>query len=272
MCDIDIVMELRRSLFESRSELRAFQALLIEKAPQWSRSVRNHWWAGRDTSVDFSDPDSLWVSLLQMGDETAPRRDAGREPRRLAFMELRGANRAFDVVVSADDAVLSSTGSAKIIGNDVAIQVRAASVDGQSAIRWSRQVFEIACSLLSAAYGHMHCMAEYEAKNIRRSEGTIAAVGVDRDRYLPGIYWHNYFDEEVIAAIGLDCDRIEGLEVERLDEGLFIRVAEDPAQWNSEEYQARVQQVVGACRAGVIFDRFGDNPGVPGLARMMGLE
>lgn len=59
-------------------------------------------------------------------------------------------------------------------------------------------------------------------------------VGRDYERYVPGLYWLNYFSREFAALHGIHLERLsEGLqaEVSELENGWLVKLYESPKQW-----------------------------------------
>lgn len=162
---------------------------------------------------------------------------------------LRGASAASTVVVSVDAMVLSKLGVKKQLGNEVALQVRAARVEGRRGAVWLGEVLERWCDVLSPAWASAQHCGEYDAKVMVYGEA-VRAVGRDFGRWLPGLFWVNFFGPPYRRLLGMERLRsTPGWRVVEVDGGVLVRLGEDPAAWDSAEYavvEQRVREHLGA--------------------------
>jgi hypothetical protein len=250
---LDVVIRPARFLLQE-GQLDEVQRVLRDHAPQWSKQARI--WRSREDQkpADLARPGSLEELIRE--DEarlgTSPMRkvlDAELGPRRsarfLGSAELRGEDDALTVVISVDEYALAPLGSEWIFGNRVSLQVRRSKVEGVDAVAWSAEVFQTLCDGLPSLYGDVHSSAEYDAKNMSREGGGLEAVGVDASKHLPGIYWLNFFGKPYCDLIGRDrLLSAPAAEVREVDDGVLLRLADDPREWASPEYKAVERRVL----------------------------
>lgn len=179
---------------------------------------------------------------------------AGDE-RLVGSAELRGAGPELVVVVSVDERVVSRLGPATELGNHIALQVRRPNVDGGGGAVWVREVFQALCDRLSPAWGSAQHPGEYWAKVM--SDGpSIAAVGRDFGRFLPGVFWLNFFGRRYRALLGDDRLRSTPAdEVVVVDDGVLVALAPGPWGWDTPEYAVAEQRARDHLGSEVFFSK-----------------
>ena len=86
---------------------------------------------------------------------------------------------------------------------------------------------------------------EYDAKNISHEGGGTEAVGVDVSRYLPGLYWLNFFGKPYCELIGLErLLDTPAHEVKGVDDGVLVRLSKDSREWEREDYREAERKVL----------------------------
>ncbi|HEY1543064.1 MAG TPA: hypothetical protein VGG01_11695 [Xanthobacteraceae bacterium] len=247
---------------EPGDELDVLQSLLATHAPAWCTKLRI-WRGPRDQRpVDISRPGALKEVVLAACYERGPTYRALVEQygkpefeRPSGSAELRGSHRDLTVVISVDQMVLSPLGKAWCLGNKVAVQLRGATARKPSGNEWTAKFFTDLCDQLSPAWGHVGAVAEYWAKVMSVSP-RIEAIGRDFGRYLPGLFWLNFFGRRLCEHVG----KGRFLEtrshlVREVDSGVLIGLSAAPGRWDAPEYrteEARVRQHLGA---DLFFDR-----------------
>lgn len=250
---LDVVIRAARFLFQE-GQLDEVQRVLREHAPQWSKQARM--WRSRNDQkpVDLDRPGALEELIRE--DEArlgaSPIRKAldaemgpWRDPRFLGSTELRGDGDALTVVISVDEYALAPLGNEWIFGNRLSLQVRRSKVEGVDAVAWSAEMFQALCGALPSLYGDVHSSDEYDAKNMSHEGGGLEAVGIDASKHLPGLYWLNFFGKPYCDLIGrhrlLSAPAAETREV---NEGVLLRLFDDPRKWASPEYKAVERRVL----------------------------
>ncbi|MGQ0837717.1 hypothetical protein [Actinokineospora sp.] len=225
-------------------ELDALQDLLGELAPRWSAKLRL-WRGPRDQRpIEVARPGALRGAVFDaVGERGETYRELveahGTPPleRVSGSAELRGAGPELVVVVSLDDLVLSPMGARRLLGNGIAVQVRRPTVERRPAPAWLAEAFERLCAL-SPAWGCACHPGEYWAKAM--SDGPrVEAVGRDFGRFLPGLFWSNFFGRRYRDLVGRDRFAAvpDGLAV-AVDGGTLVSLGIDPIAWRTPGYAA----------------------------------
>lgn len=255
---VDLDAEIVFDRFLSDADLAGLQDELVRMAPKWSTRLRI-WRGPRDQrAIDLADPDALGrMVLAAAGERGATYRrlvaEYGRGPaeRLTGSAELRGAGPELVVVVSVDEIVLSTLGQRKLFGNQIALQVRRATVAGRPGADWLAEMFEALCARLVPAWGHAGHAGEYWAKVMSESP-RIEAVGRDFGQYLPGVFWLNFFGPAYTKCIG--PQRFAALPTEFVTSvatGRLVRLATDPLTWTAPDYvidERRTRDILGRDR------------------------
>jgi hypothetical protein len=147
------------------------------------------------------------------------------------------------VIVSVDERVVRRVGDSTALGNKVALQVRRAKVAGRSGTAWTAEVFEALCRCLSPVWGQAGHPDEYWAK-VMSERPSIRAIGRDFGRFLPGVFWLNFFGRRYRDLFG--DHRLQSTpasQVVTVEEGVLIGLGLEPSCWDTPEYAA-VEQLV----------------------------
>jgi hypothetical protein len=243
-------------------ELDFLQRMLATHAPAWCTKLRV-WRSARDQRpVDISRLGALKEVVLSACYERGPTYRAlvqqyGKPEfeRPSGQAELRGSHRDLTLVISVDQAVLSPLGKKWSLGNKVNVQLRGATARKPSGGEWIAKLFAELCEQLSPAWGHVGAVAEYWAKVMSVSP-RIEAVGRDFGRYLPGLFWLNFFGQRLCEHTGksrfLDT---RSHVVAEVNAGVLIGLSPDPGRWDTPEYQAEEARVRQHLGADLFFDR-----------------
>lgn len=163
----------------------------------------------------------------------------GPHARRSGSVELRGADETLTVVLALDDYLFAPSAGRWLWGNTVTIQIREALSRSNFAVDFARRFAAAACSELSPWYAHGHLREEWDQKNISREGGGVMAVGLDVSRYLPGVYWLNFFGEPYCNLIGKDRLLHAPVgEARAVDAGVLLFLSPTPDAWDTPEYRA----------------------------------
>lgn len=96
---------------------------------------------------------------------------------------------------------------------------------------------------------------EWNAKNMELERGA-RAIGGDISRYLPGLYWLNFFGEPYRKLIGKErLLSAPAHEIVEVDAGVLVCLAERPESWDSPEYKAVENRVLDHLGREYFFDR-----------------
>jgi hypothetical protein len=246
--DLDLKVVCDRYL-GAAGELDGLQELLTEVAPRWSRHLRA-WGSTKDQlPIDVSQPGTLREAVLSIATRRGPtyqvqvERHGPGDERLFGSAELRGAGSELTVVLSVDQRVVSSLGGATRLGNTVALQIRRPKVEGQAGVDWALGVFEELCDRLSPVWGGAGHPAEYWAK-VMTEQPPIRAVGWDLGRYLPGVFWLNFFGRPYCRIIGED--RLRSAPTSRVvgaDQGIVVGLGLEAWSWDTAEYASAEQRI-----------------------------
>jgi hypothetical protein len=239
----DLDAEIVFDRFLSDADLAVLQEELVRLAPRWSTRLRV-WRGPRDQRpIDPADPEMLGRAVLAAARERGAtyrrlvaEHGGGPAERLTGTAELRGAGPELVVIVSVDEIVLSTLGARKLLGNGIALQVRRATVADRPGVDWLAEMFEALCRRLLPAWGQAGHAREYWAKVMSESP-SIEAVGRDFGRYLPGVFWLNFFGPAYTRRIG--PQRFADLPTEfvtNVAAGRLVRLATDPLMWTTPDY------------------------------------
>jgi len=231
-------------------ELDVLQGALRALAPKWCSKLK----LWRDTKdqrpINIDDPGALRAAVMAAAGErgstyrTLVERH-GQPPleRVTGSAEVRGAGPELVVVVSIDERVLAPVGPTWQLGNSIALQLRRPEVEGRVADHWMHEAFEALCIELSPAWASAGNSAEYWAK-VMSDPPRVEAVGRDFGRFLPGVFWLNFFGRRYRALLGDDRLRTTpAARVAILDDGVLVELATDPLRWDTPEYASDEQKV-----------------------------
>lgn len=84
----------------------------------------------------------------------------------------------------------------------------------------------------------------------------IEAIGRDFGRFLPGVFWLNFFGHRYRQMIGDERLRsAPAEEVAVIDDGVLIAIAGDPAAWDTPEYAVCEQRIRSHLGAELFFSK-----------------
>jgi hypothetical protein len=176
-------------------------------------------------------------------------------------VELRGLGPELLVIVSIDRRVFSRLAGRGHLGNEIAFQLRARDVEKESAVVWLQRVFRDACARLSPAWAAGYATDEYWAK-VMSERPVIRAAGRDFSRFLPGLFWLNFFGPRYVDFIGRESLlSTPAPVVEQVDAGVLLGLGDDPARWNSNERRELDTAVLNVLGHDVFYST--DAPGRP---------
>lgn len=264
--NVDVICVFDRDLGRS-GELAALVDLIRSVAPTWSSDLRI--WRGPDDQRELQNASSddaeaaIRAAALERGAtfrQLVEQFGAGAE-RAFGTVELRGSTSSLVVVVSMDawPFVEQRSGRGKL-GNRVSIQVRKSRIERHEAQEWAAGAFGAVCARTSPVWGACCLSDEYSAK-VMSVGSRVEAVGWDLARFLPGVFWLNFFGKRYVDLIG--ADRLvdaSAMEIKALDHGVLLQVHDRADAWNTIEYQERERLVLEALGTDLFFDRSRPKP------------
>lgn len=235
---LDLTVCVGQSLF-SGDDLVVLERVLAERAGPWFTGL--HAWQdekGRREVVAGSFAENVRQIAAEKGElyrQLTAQHGPGPHERRTGSIELRGGESSLVVVIGLDDCVFAPSAGRYLWGNTITFQFCRRDCCETSASELSRGIAEECCREMNVLYAHGHLIEEWDAKNMSRDSGMMA-IGADVCRYLPGLYWLNYFGEPYCDLIGRECLLdAPAFESKPLGSGVLMLVEEDPESWNSDE-------------------------------------
>lgn len=230
------------------------QVLLTTYAPTWAKGIRIWVERGDQRPIKISEPHSLYRAVMHTAAERGPTYEtmvakygAGDE-RVLGSAELRGKTDGLIVVVHIDQKPLARIAGRLLLPNSIALQLRRPRVEGRAARDWAFDMLRDACAVMSPVWASGHSSSEYMAKVM--SNGF--ALGRDFSKFLPGLFWLNFFGAPYVAAIGAQTlEKVPAHSNDGIDDGFMIQLHSDPSAWPTPEYRAAEERALRAI--GTIF-------------------
>jgi hypothetical protein len=239
------------ALLLDREMLGTVQQICAELAPSWSSKLHVYDSPHGAPQVPIGAPDALFNATKTEVTEHGPfykklerRFGLPKHTGISGMVELRGGNSSITVVLSVDKRRFLQVGDIWIWGNHISFQLRAKRIEGRSAAEFAEILFNELCSRLPVWYGHAEETKEFDAKNISREGGGMAAIGVDISKALPGLYWLNFFGRHVVEEIGREkFAAVSAFSKKTIGDGIMLRAIRDPSGWQ-EPGQAEAEMNV----------------------------
>jgi hypothetical protein len=238
MARVSIDVELAYDRFiADGGELGELERVLREAAPKWSSRLRIQLEPREHEPVDDRSG-ALGEAIVAAATARGPTYHAmvaeygGVDERLSGSAEVRGATPGLIVVVGIDEHPFSRIGGALILANDISLQIRRARLERRPASEWALDVFRELCDRTSPAWGSVYDSAEYWAKVM--SDGpTIAAVGRDFGRSVPGVFSANFFGGPYVELLGRErLLAAPAEEVVPVDAGILVVRDTAPQAWD----------------------------------------
>jgi hypothetical protein len=212
---------------------------LISLAPVWSTELKLFIHTSDITSVPKYESGLLYKLFFEKNQHYVKKFKAiQKNPRWFGSAELRGKDNSIIVVVSTDEHKFSQAGKNWHFKNSVTIQIRKRNIENLQAADWAQKAFSYCCNEWNLLYANGNFSQEFEAKNMDFTGGGVRAIGVDYSRYLPGIYWLNYFGKRYVDFIGKEkLLTTPAYKVEKIGYGILVQLHEDGSKWDSKEYR-----------------------------------
>jgi hypothetical protein len=246
MTNVDVDFTFARDIAEDET-LTAFEGLLRDRAAAWCQTMRI-WTSNREQTP--IQPGRLRAEIIGHVTHDGPvsplvtRTMSVEERRRVGTSEVRGASPDLTVVISVDASPYSRRSGKPALNNDIAVQVRRPKVAGRPAADWSAELFAEACAVLGPLWGIVKTRSEYYRKVMNDGPGTWAE-GRDFDKYLPGLFAHNYFGPPYVDLIGEDALlSAPAAETRKIGEGVLLVVEPDPERWDTPQAMSRNQTIL----------------------------
>ena len=252
-----------RSLL-AKGALTEVEHVLHEILPRWSHKLRVRIDIRSREWFDASKPDRLDGAvrrLIQPGrtyKALVKRYGPGEYDRELGHATLTGDYSGVYVFLSLDDWIFMPQPDRQLFGNDISIWVERKDVEGMPAAQWMANASAILCESMDFMYGFAYCNGEYYSKNMDINRG--GAIGIDPSKYLPGLYWINFFGEPYVELIGKKrLMTIPDAITKELPTGVIVQFGTNPHAWNTSEYITAIEKALDHIGRQYFFDRRNTN-------------
>jgi hypothetical protein len=228
--------------------------------PRWSRKLRVRIDTGSREWFDASKPDKLDGAvrrLIQPGrtyKALVKRYGVGEYERETGNASLTGDYSSVYVFLSLDDWLFMPQQDRQLFGNDISIWVERKDVEGMPAAQWIAGAFAKLCQMMDFMYGFAYHNGEYYSKNMDAVRG--GAIGVDPSRYLPGLYWLNFFGKPYVQLIGKKrLMTTPGAVTKKLPAGVLVQFGTEPLAWSTSKYRTTIEEALDHIGRQYFFDR-----------------
>ncbi len=227
--------------------LSVLASALRRKAPMWSAGLHIRKSPKDRVQVDVRDSAAISKAVLDAAGERGPTYHAlvsryGKGDERLfGSVECRGSTTDLVIVIGVDEKPLSRLAGRLLMGNHITVQVRKSKVEERDAAAWLSELFMELCQETSPVWGSARDDREYWTK-VMTDSPAVSAIGMDFGKYLPGLFWMNFFGKPYVELIGKS--RLAGApssSTQEIDEGVCLKLYEDPFKW-SESLNRKVEE------------------------------
>jgi hypothetical protein len=246
MTSIDIDFSFVRDLAEDTT-LREIEYLLRQRAPSWCEDLRI--WVTSREQIPVREG-RLEAEIVDAVTDDGPVSPLVTHPtpvdkrRRVGTSEIRGTSPDLTVIISVDAFPYARISGEMSLNNDFAVQVRRPKVAGRPAAQWSADFFAEACATISPVWATTQASSEYDQKVMNDGPGTWAE-GRNFDKYLPGLFAHNYFGPPYVDLIGQDALlSAPAAETRKIGDGVLLVVEPDPERWDTPQAISRNETIL----------------------------
>lgn len=187
----------------------------------------------------------------------------GRGPdpsREIGAAYLRGATPALTVFVHVDTYLLAPVLEKHVFSNTISIDVLRPRPEGYKYVEWARPAFRRFCETYAPLHAYGCMLEEFNHKNMF-TDGHEEAIGIDVKKYLPGLYWQNYFGKPYVELIGEEqLLTAPAPFIRKVKGGVWMEVHDTPSEWDTLIYRRTVKEVIAHLGPEYFFDRFKPQP------------
>jgi hypothetical protein len=246
MASIDVDFIFVRDIAEDQT-LMEIENTLRRRAPEWCEKLRL-WVTNREQTPIREGRLKTEVVHAATNDQPASplvtNLVAAANERRLGTSEIRGASPDLTVVISVDAFPYSRRSGKPAMNNDFTVQIRRSKVGGLPAGQWAAEFFAEVCATISPVWATTQASSEYYRKVMNDGPGTWAE-GRNFDKYLPGLFAHNYFGPPYVDLIGQDALlSAPAAETRKIGDGVLLVVEPDPERWDTPQAMSRNQTIL----------------------------
>jgi len=221
------------SLFLEKENLNVIFDIVRKIAPDWAIKIQSD--RGELDSQEFYN----WVTSIALVrgehyNQLVSQHGKGEYERNSGTIGITGATSDFELIISLDEYSFSPSAGRYLIGNSISFHLESERISGLSSSVFIKKIIQEICKKLNPMYGNAYIYEERDSKNMNR-EGSVMAIGVDISRYLPGLYWLNFFGDKYVNLIGKSkLVEAPAERVEVFDSGILIETHKDPKRWAQE--------------------------------------
>jgi hypothetical protein len=256
---IHIRLHPSRSLL-SKGALTEVERILHNILPRWSRKLRARLDVQSREWFDASKPgklDGAIRNVIQPGrtyKSLVKRYGPGEYKREVGHVTLTGDYSGVYVFLSLDDWLFMPQQDRQLFGNSISIWVERKDVEGMPASQWMTSAFAALCESMDFMYGFAYCNGEYYSKNMDINRG--GAIGVDPSKYLPGLYWLNFFGKPYVELIGKkQLMTTPAALIKEIKNGILVQFGDAPKVWRTREYRTTIEEALDHIGRQYFFDR-----------------
>jgi hypothetical protein len=249
-----------RSLL-SKGALTEVERILHNILPRWSLKLRARIGVGSREWFDASKPGELADAVRQVIQPgrtykaLVKRYGPGEYDREIGHATLTGDYSGVYVFLNLDEWLFVPQQDRQLFGNNISIWVERKEVEGTPAAQWMTEAFAGLCESMDFMYGFAYCNGEYYSKNMDTTQGFVA-VGQDPSRYLPGLYWINFFGKPYVRLIGKKrLMATPGAVIKKLPTGVLVQFGTDPLTWRTNKYGSTIEEAIDHIGRRYFFDR-----------------
>jgi hypothetical protein len=249
-----------KSLF-AENALPEIENILHKILPRWSRKLRARLDTGSKEWFDASKPGTLDGAIrrvIQPGRKyksLVKRYGPGKYERQLGNVTLTGEYSGVYVFLNLDDWLFAPQQDRQLFGNSISIWIERKEVEGIGAAQWMAGAFAMLCESLDFMFGFAYCNGEYYSKNMNTTHG-LSAIGQDPSRYLPGLYWINFFGKPYLELIGKkQLMTTPAALTKDIKNGVLVQFADDPLSWQGQKYVSTINDALDHIGRQYFFDR-----------------
>jgi hypothetical protein len=249
-----------RSLF-AEGAITEIEHTLHNILPRWSRKLRARLAASSREWFDASKPGELAGAVRQVIQPgrtyktLVKRYGPGEYERETGHVSLTGDYSSVYVFLNMDDWLFTPQQDRQLFGNSISIWVERKEVEGLPAAQWLADAFGRICEMMDFIFGFAYCHGEYYSKNIDTSQG-YKAIGVDPPKYLPGLYWINFFGKPYVELIGKkQLMSTPAALIKEIKNGVLVQFGDDPKIWSTPKYISIIENALDHIGRQYFFDR-----------------
>jgi hypothetical protein len=245
----------------AKGAIAEVERILHKILPRWSRKLRARLDTRSREWFDASKPGKLDSAVRRLNQPgrtykaLVKRYGPGKYDREIGHATLTGDYSGVYVFLSLDDWLFMPQQDRQLFGNSISISVERKEVEGIPAAQWLANAFGEICEMIDFIFGFAYCNGEYYSKNMDTTQG-YAAIGVDPSKYLPGLYWIDFFGKPYVELIGKkQLMTTPAALIKEIKNGVLVQFGDDPKVWRTREYRTTIEEALDHIGRQYFFDR-----------------